>query len=64
MSSGNRVLISKKYAKQFLYETYHPDPEIMRKRDNFLAQLDREMKELNFQRDSVGNMSMDIPDVN
>lgn len=64
LPSGSRVFVAKEHAKQFLYEAYHPDPEIQRKRDDFFTRLNREMKEHNFQRDSVGNMSIDIPDIN
>ena len=59
MLQNNRVFISRQSARSFFEEARHPDPEMMRRRDDFFSYLDTQC----IYRHEGANLVMEIPDL-
>ena len=57
---SNIIIIEGGAAREFLESAHHPDPEMIRRRDELFAQFDRIAEAYNFRTEANGDMTIDI----
>ena len=63
MLPSNIIVIEGEAARKFLERMRHPDPEMIRRRDEMFARFDRIAEACNFRTEANGDMAIDIPDI-